>query len=524
MSNLAKFIAAVSAATMTATFALPAIAQPLRDTDLDAPTTVTLQSQPASDDSTDAMPGNPDAELPDKVASSIPDDATIVSENHAVTSDGKLKDIETGKTVTDPELVGTKTEQPDPLAKTDGESFIPVEASEVKDAVKASGDSESSASSTKPIALDNNEYGAYWGTYNGTQAFFEGSGKLFVQSAKGVVDVSAWQKNINWQSAKNDGVEGAIVRIGYGWGNGLDTEAARNISTLKKLGIPFGVYLYSYAYDATTAAKEGANVVNLLRKLGVTPSDMTFPVYYDLERWSWTGHVPPTDPDVYDAIANAWYEKLQAAGYNNLSIYSYTSYLKTALNSSNIWSKTRWVASYGSRSGFSFSTNDRAWQYTSSGTVNGITGNVDLNAFGYARAIVEQGAANSVYRLYNPNSGLHHYTTVYNEALTLATIGWRYEGVSFLASDSGSPVYRLYNPNDGNHLFTMQNGERLILASQGWKDEGVAWYVDAKAANPVYRLYNPNSGEHVYTTNADEYEQVGQAGWQQEGVAWRTNG
>ncbi|KFI52366.1 glycoside hydrolase family 25 protein [Bifidobacterium callitrichos] len=523
MSKLAKCIAVVSAAAMAVSFALPAIAQPLRDTNLDASATVTLQSQTSTEDSADAMPENPDVALPDKVAKSIPDDATVVSANHAVVASGQLKDLETGKTVTDPKLVGTKSEQPDPLAKTDGESFIPVEAGDVKTAVKES-ESDAPRAFAKPISLDNNQYGAYWGTYNGTQAFFEADGKLFAQSAKGVVDVSEWQKDIDWQAAKNSGVEGAIVRIGYGWGNGLDQQAARNINALKRLGIPFGVYLYSYAYDANTAAKEGTNVVNLLRKLGVTPNDMEYPVYYDLERWTWTGHVPPSDPDIYDAMVNAWYGQLQAAGYNNLSIYSYTSYLNSALKSSNIWSKTRWVASYGARSGFSFPTNDRGWQYTSSGTVNGIPGSVDLNAFGYARSIVEPGAANSVYRLYNPNSGLHHYTTVYNEALTLATIGWRYEGVSFLASDTGSPVYRLYNPNDGNHLFTMENGERLILASQGWKDEGVAWYVDGTAANPVYRLYNPNSGEHVYTTNADEYEQVGQAGWHQEGVAWRTNG
>lgn len=50
----------------------------------------------------------------------------MVSEDHAVTADGELKNITTGETVTDPALVGTQDSQPDPLAKTDGESFIPV--------------------------------------------------------------------------------------------------------------------------------------------------------------------------------------------------------------------------------------------------------------------------------------------------------------------------------------------------------------------------------------------------------------
>lgn len=93
------------------------------------------------------------------------------------------------------------------------------------------------------------------------------------------------------------------------------------------------------------------------------------------------GHTPPTSPSVYDGIVNAWYAKLQAAGYTNLSVYSYTSYLDTALNSANIRNKTRWVASYGARTNFPFATNDRGWQYTSQGGVAGIQGSVDLNAF-----------------------------------------------------------------------------------------------------------------------------------------------
>lgn len=108
-------------------------------------------------------------------------------------------------------------------------------------------------------ALQNNEYGAHWGSYNGTAAFFDASNNLFVQQAKGVIDVSAWQGNINWQAVKNSGVEGAIIRIGYGWDNGFDKQALRNISECRRLGIPFGIYLYSYAYDANTGAAEGSS-------------------------------------------------------------------------------------------------------------------------------------------------------------------------------------------------------------------------------------------------------------------------
>ena len=345
----------------------------------------------ADETAADAMPDNPNAELPDKVSAEISDDATVVSEQYAATPEGELKDIETGETVTDPKIVGTESKQPDPLAKTDGESFIPVSAADVKEKVAANGGDVNAVSSktradnasVKLAALQNNEYGAHWGTYNGTQAFFDARNNLFAQQAKGVIDVSAWQNTIDWQAVKNAGVEGAIIRLSYGWGNGFDVQAKRNISECKRLGIPFGVYVFSYAESAADGASEGADVVNLLRQAGVNPGDLSYPVFYDLENWTYTGHKSPTSPSVYDGMVNSWYGKLQAAGYNNLSIYSYTSYLNSALNSSNIHGKTRWVAQYGSTMQYTaFPTNDRGWQYTSGGSINGISGRVDMNAFG----------------------------------------------------------------------------------------------------------------------------------------------
>lgn len=86
---------------------------------------------------------------------------------------------------------------------------------------------------------------------------------------------------------------------------------------------------------------------------------------------------------MYNGIADAWYNALQSGGYQNLGVYSYTNYLNGPLNSASIHAKTRWVAQYGAQMGFTaFSTNDRGWQYTSSGQINGISGSVDMNAFG----------------------------------------------------------------------------------------------------------------------------------------------
>ena len=439
--HVVKIVTALSAVALTASVAVaPACA--LQDIAIEdsvarnvvqggtnsAQNGVVVQSDDQSNDQTgdqqsqDSMPDNPNAKLPDTVSDEISDDATVVSEDLAVTPEGEVKNIETGEIVTDPTLVGTQDQQPDPLAKTNGESFIPVSAEDVKDAVADANDansaesqsdesdatvkqsveqpsakvsaqsaqlqsaqSQSTQSNTKvqTTKFESNEYGAHWGTYNNTKAFFDYQNNLFVQQAKGVIDVSEWQGDIDWAKAKADGVEGVIIRLGYGEGNNADKKAQRNISECKRLGIPFGIYWYSYADTPALAKEEGADVVSKLKQFGVNPSDLAYPVYYDLEKWTWEGHKPPTDPNVYNNIVNNWYSALQSAGYKNLGVYSYTSYLQGPLKHADIYAKTTWVAQYGARMGFdSFPTNSRGWQYTSSGKVDGISGNVDMNAFG----------------------------------------------------------------------------------------------------------------------------------------------
>lgn len=384
--HVVKIVTALSAVALTASVAVaPACA--LQDIAIEdsvaqsgsvtADNGVVMQSDDQSDDQTgdqqsqDSMPDNPNAKLPDTVSDEISDDATVVSEDLAVTPEGEVKNIETGETVIDATLIGTQDQQPDPLAKTNGESFIPVSAEDVKNAV--------ADANVQLSKFGSNEYGAHWGTYNNSKAFFDYQNNLFVQQAKGVIDVSGWQGDIDWAKAKADGVEGVIIRLGYGEGNNADKKAQRNISECKRLGI----YWYSYADTPALAKEEGADVVAKLKQFGVNPSDLAYPVYYDLEKWTWEGHKPPTDPNVYNNIVNNWYSALQSAGYKNLGVYSYTSYLQGPLKHADIYAKTTWVAQYGARMGFdSFPTNSRGWQYTSSGKVDGISGNVDMNAFG----------------------------------------------------------------------------------------------------------------------------------------------
>ena len=128
----------------------------------------------------------------------------------------------------------------------------------------------------------------------------------------------------------------------------------------------------------------------------------------------------------------------------------------------------------------------------------------------------------NMYRLYNPNSGEHFYTSSKDELRQVCEAGWRYEGVGWVAPESGAEVYRLYNPNGGDHHYTTSIGERDGLVGLGWRYEGVGWRSEADTGLAVLRQYNPNarSGSHNFTVSADEAAQVVKAGWNDEGRAW----
>lgn len=81
-----------------------------------------------------------------------------------------------------------------------------------------------------------------------------------------------------------------------------------------------------------------------------------------------------------------------------------------------------------------------------------------------------------MYRLRNPNSGEHFYTSNNTEKDRLVRAGWDYEGIGLVAPSKGQPVYRLYNPNSGAHHYTISVNEKNNLKRAGWRDEGIGWY------------------------------------------------
>lgn len=147
-----------------------------------------------------------------------------------------------------------------------------------------------------------------------------------------------------------------------------------------------------------------------------------------------------------------------------------------------------------------------------------------LGAFGivtFSTAVLSAEADGAtLLRVYNPNSGEHHYTASIAEQNNLISVGWEDEGNAWETPGIGKDVYRLYNPNSGDHHYTVVESEKDHLVTQGWDYEGVSW--QSGGSTPVYRVYNPNAatGSHHYTLSFRERDSLVQAGWIAESIGF----
>ena len=140
--------------------------------------------------------------------------------------------------------------------------------------------------------------------------------------------------------------------------------------------------------------------------------------------------------------------------------------------------------------------------------------------------IAESEAANAtttLYRLYNPWTHEHLFTTDKAEYDTLVAAGWTGEGsAGMVAVNQGKAVYRLYNPYTGEHHYTTDENELAACVKAGWVNEGIQFYSVQNGDVPVYSMYNPYEKKfyHHYTSDPDEIARMVKDGWVKEGIKW----
>ena len=206
------------------------------------------------------------------------------------------------------------------------------------------------------------------------------------------IDVSYAQGQIDWAKVKAAGCDFAILRCGYGSG-GNDSQFKKNVEGCKANGIPFGVYLYSYAWDAGSAKQEADWTLKVLSGAGVKPSDLALPVYFDLENEVGNSAHPaygkPAGVDgngnyrvieggsaAFASIASSYCSAIEGAGYK-AGVYANLNWWNNYLSASDFNSWDRWVAQYNSTC--DYAGRYSIWQYSSRGTIDGISGTVDVN-------------------------------------------------------------------------------------------------------------------------------------------------
>lgn len=192
------------------------------------------------------------------------------------------------------------------------------------------------------------------------------------------IDVSKYQYNIDWNAVKASGIDFAIIRVGYrGYGTGAlveDPYFRKNIQGANAAGVKVGLYFYSQAINEQEAVEEASMVIRLIQETG---GRVSYPIYFDTEKVANdTGRADGISRDQRTRNAVAFCNAIQGAGYR-AGVYSYASWFYNNLNMASLTGYSIWIAQY--RDQLDFKYNYDIWQYTSSGTVPGISTRVDMN-------------------------------------------------------------------------------------------------------------------------------------------------
>lgn len=304
-----------------------------------------------------------------------------------------------------------------------------------------------------------------WKKVNGVYQMPDGSAIQNVL-ARGI-DVSRWQGEINWSQVAADDV--SFVMLGTRSKGAVDPYFHRNIQQASAAGVKVGVYIYSLATTVEMAEAEADFVLDLIHDYPVS-----YPVAFDMED-STQGNLSKEE---LAAIANAFCKKISDSGYYPI-VYANENWLKNKLDMS-LMDYPVWVARYSARPSYQ---NPVMWQATSTGSVKGINGNVDID-FQF-KDFSGQIPANT-WRTIN---GKRYYYSNYakqKNAWAQDSSDWYYMDSEGLASTgwitvSGSRYYLDETTGKMQTGWRQDQGKWYYLGSsgavkKGWIEDNGAWY------------------------------------------------
>lgn len=315
------------------------------------------------------------------------------------------------------------------------------------------------------------------------------------------IDVSKHNGAVNWSQVAASGIQFAFIKAGS-TNSGIDPQFAANITGAQAAGLKTGVYLYSYA----VTPEQAANEANLLLQW-IAPYTVNYPVVFDIEDKC---HKNLSNQQLIDII-NAFCSVIDAAGYYPV-VYSSRNMFVQKLSTVG-WDK--WVAQYNSSC--EYDNNVCFWQYSSSGSVNGVGGRVDVNYQykDYSSLIIQEGfiGHNGSVRFYNNwkmQKGWVNYndTRYYLDGAGNLVSGWFTDpsGTYYLSPADGS-IARGQAQIDGADYYFTGDG----VKTSGWVTLADKRYFYEPVNNGVMKRgwHSDEKGSFYYFDAADGHMLTG---------------
>lgn len=189
------------------------------------------------------------------------------------------------------------------------------------------------------------------------------------------VDVSFWQGDIDWEQVSRAGMEFAMIRLGYRGttqgGLGEDSYAKINYKNAAAAGLQVGGYFFSQAVTPEEAVEEAEFVLEMVKDW-----DIRMPIVYDWEYGGADSRTANIDARTLTDCTLAFCQTIEKAGYEAM-IYFNEDQSHKDMHLEELTNYRFWLAQYGEMLDYPYQVD--MWQYTCTGSVPGIEGNVDIN-------------------------------------------------------------------------------------------------------------------------------------------------
>lgn len=320
------------------------------------------------------------------------------------------------------------------------------------------------------------------------------------------IDVSRWQGDINWSQVAADDV--SFVMLGTRSKGAVDPYFHRNIQQASAAGVKVGVYIYSLAMTPEMAVEEANFVLNLIHDYPVS-----YPVAFDMED-STQGTL---SKDELAAIANAFCGRISEAGYYPV-IYANDNWLANKLDMSKM-NYPVWVARYSAKPAYQ---NPVMWQATSTGAVNGISGNVDIDfQFKDFTSVIPANTWRTI------NGQTYYYQNYakqknnwiqddgawyYMNGDGLVSKGWlNQSGKSYYLDDTTGKMITGWKSDSGKWYYFGSSG----ALSKGWINDNGTWYY-SNQDGVMQTGWLDDGGERYYLKGSGAMA----TGWREMDGAW----